>query len=148
MLCLCISSHHVCPVVIYAAFFWGLLANLMKDRGRWDESITSEKVSRWNVHPFQSNVGIEVEAVNNGNSDQGPLVDQGKLKKRKFVSTNFPAADKVIFSLIIFYLSMKNQSFLTVCEMLMESALLLWCKCRDLSLLHILCIIAVACNLW
>ncbi|XP_044465895.1 zinc finger CCCH domain-containing protein 40 isoform X2 [Mangifera indica] len=70
-------------------------ANLMKDRGRWDESITSEKVSRWNVHPFQSNVGIEVEAVNNGNSDQGPLVDQGKLKKRKFVSTNFPAADKL-----------------------------------------------------
>ncbi|KAJ0053165.1 hypothetical protein Pint_02071 [Pistacia integerrima] len=70
-------------------------ANLTKDRGRWTESIPSEKVSRWNVHPFQSNVGIEVEAVNDGNSNHGPLLDQGKLKRRKNISTSFPAADKL-----------------------------------------------------
>ncbi|KAJ0113527.1 hypothetical protein Patl1_02062 [Pistacia atlantica] len=87
--------YHVCPIVIYAVFM-GLLANLTKDRGRWTESIPSEKVSRWNVHPFQSNVGIEVEAVNNGNSNHGPLLDQGKLKRRKNISTSFPAADKLM----------------------------------------------------
>lgn len=91
ILCLYFSSYHVCCIVIYAVFM-GLLANSTKDRGRWAESVPLEKVSRWNVHPFQSNVGIEVEAVNNGNSNH-----EGKLKKRKNVSTSWPAADKVIF---------------------------------------------------
>ncbi|KAJ4729999.1 Zinc finger CCCH domain-containing protein [Melia azedarach] len=70
-------------------------ANLIRDGGQQAESIQLKKASRWNLHPAKSSVDIEVEAVNNGNGNHGPLADDIKLKREKNVSTSFSSVDKL-----------------------------------------------------
>lgn len=112
------SVDYVCDF-LYAAIL-GILANLIRDGGQQAESIQLKKASRWNLHPAKSSVDIEVEAVNNGNGNHGPLADDIKLKREKNVSTSFSSVDKVIFFFNYCIFTLEMNLLFSIYQILMQ----------------------------
>lgn len=77
---------------------WYILAHAT--RGHLSTTRRPQKLSRWNIHPAQSNLVNENEAMNNGIGSPRLLAKEGKHDRRKPASSSMLSADVVHLSLL------------------------------------------------